>query len=131
MISILKSLLPPRYRSGEIPRSAAAICGICQIILSVVALVTRAIFWMQNRTQVDLHTASVLGGFDIPGSGIFILVEFWFNPLHVFIFYMLIEGMVRTLAAVASHQVIGTLPLYIVSGVHGLVDKVRYKRHVG
>lgn len=130
MSSILKSLLPPRYRDGVSPR-AALISGILQTMGSLLLLVARATFWLQNRTIVDIHTARVAGGFEMPGSGIFVLAEFWLNPLHIFLFYLALEGMVRTLAALAGHQVIGMLPLYIVSGIHGLLDRRKYEKHIG
>jgi hypothetical protein len=130
MSSILKSLLPPRYRDGVSPR-AAMVSGILQTMGSLFLLVARAMFWLQNRTVVDIHTTIIGGGFEVPGSGIFVLAEFWLNPVHIFIFYLAIEGMVRTLAALAGHQVIGTLPLYVVSGIHGLLDMRKYKKHLG
>ena len=131
VISIFKTLLPSRYRHGDIPRSMAVVCGVGQTLASLAALIARSFSWLEARTFVDPHGASVLGGLSIPGSGIFLLAEFWFNPLHIFLFYMMIEGMVRTLAAVVSHQIIGTLPLYVVSGLHGLLNKFKYKLYVG
>src|SRR5262245_39811418 len=35
------------------------------------------------------------------------------------------------MAALVGHQTIGTLPLYLVAAVHGLWDRLQYRRYVG
>ena len=121
------SFLPPRYRP-RVDRSVGIVSGIVEIVVGEFLLILTAITWMQAKTDVDFRTASVVAGSSVFGSGIFVLVEFWLNPLHLLFFYFIIEGIVRTLAALASHQVIGFGPLYIVSSVHDRIDKKRYER---
>jgi hypothetical protein len=86
---------------------------------------------MQSKIDVDFRTAAVVAGSSVFGSGIFVLVEFWLNPLHLLLFYFMIEGIVRTCSALATHQVIGLGPLYIVSSFHHGIDKRRYERSLG
>jgi hypothetical protein len=124
------SFLPPRYRP-QVDRSAGIVSGIVEIFVADLLLIFRAITWMQSKADVDFRTAAVVAGSSVFGSGIFVLVEFWLNPLHLLFFYFLIEGIVRTSAAFASHQVIGLGPLYIVSSLHDRIDKKRYERSLG
>ena len=67
----------------------------------------------------------------MPGSGIFLLAEFWLNPLHLISFYFVIEGMARILAALVAQQVIGTAPLYLFSALHNRAARKAYERGLG
>jgi hypothetical protein len=124
------SFLPPRYRP-KVDRSVGIVSGIVEVCVATFLLIFRAIAWMQCKTDVDFRSAAVVAGSSVFGSGIFVLVEFWLNPLHLLFFYFMIEGIVRTLAALGSHQVIGLGPLYIVSSLHNRIDKMRYERSLG
>jgi len=129
-LGVIVGFLPPRYRP-ELDRSAGIASGIAEIWIAALLLIFRAITFMQSKADVDFRTAAVVAGSSIFGSGIFVLVEFWLTPLHLLLFYFMIEGIVRTCAAFASHQVIGLSPLYIVSSIHDRIDKRRYERSLG
>jgi len=124
------SFLPPRYRP-KLDRSVGIVSGIVEIFVASVLLILKTISFMQSKTDVDFRTATVVAGSSVFGSGIFVLAEFWFNPLHLLLFYFMIEGIVRTFAAMASRQVIGLGPLYIVSSLHDRIDRKRYERSLG
>ena len=65
------------------------------------------------------------------GTGVFAMAEFIMQPLHMLLLYLACEGIVRLLAAFISHQVIGSLPLYLPGWVHGLFDKAVRRRYMG
>jgi hypothetical protein len=130
VLAVLAGFLPPRYRP-RVDRGAGAVSGIVETMSALLILILTAIAWLQPRTDVDLRTAMEVGGTGRPGSGIVLLVEFWMNPLHWVIFYFVVEGMVRTLAALAGHQVIGIAPLYLVSAIHGCLSRKAYERGLG
>src|SRR5262245_4705206 len=90
-VGVAVSFLPPRYRAGA-GRGPAVVSGIVETVRAVIILIVRAIVWTQARTDVDIRTATVIAGSSVPGSGIFVLVEFWMNPLHVLLFYFTVEG---------------------------------------
>src|SRR5262245_19693768 len=85
------SFLPPRYRP-EVDRGPGGVSGIVETVLALIILIVRAIVWTQARTDVDIRTATVIAGSSVPGSGIFVLVEFWMNALHVLLFDFTVEG---------------------------------------
>src|SRR5262245_59188005 len=76
------SFLPPRYRP-KVDRSVGIVSGIVEVFVATFLLILRAITWMQSKTDVDFRTATVVAGSSVFGSGIFVLAEFWFNPLHL------------------------------------------------
>jgi hypothetical protein len=124
------ALLPPLYRP-RLDAGVGLISGVAEMVVALLALILRAISWTQARADVDFHNDLVWGGTAIPGSGIFLLAAFWINPSHLLVFYFVIEGIVRTLAALVGKQVIGTLPLYAISGVHNHVYRKAYERSLG
>jgi hypothetical protein len=138
MISILRYLvgavvafLPPRYRPN-IDSGVGLASGLAEIVVTLLALVLKAIVWTRALTDVDFHNDLVWGGgMGAPGAGIFALAAFWMNPLHILIFYFVIEGIVRTLAALVGKQVLGSFPLYAISAVHNRVSRKAYERSLG
>jgi hypothetical protein len=71
------------------------------------------------------------GGLYVQSNMVAGLAEFWLSPLNVFLTYLVFEGVVRIMAAMASGQIIATLPMYAVSGIHGLIAKASYKQKLG
>jgi len=128
-LGILAAFLPPRY-AGNVTRRDGLISGVLETFVALVILVLRTVGWLLDRTQFDFNAAAA-GGLGLPGSGIFILVEFWLNPFHVLLFYFILEGMLRTLSALVGHQAMGMVPLYLVSGIHGLISRKKYERSLG
>lgn len=138
--SILMTLLPPRYRNSTHLRGPALICGIAETVLMATLLAIRLILFsreadifQQSGLTPDIiyEAAGKLGERAAWGSGIFLIVNFITRPLNAFILYLVFEGVIRAMAALIGHQVIGSLPLYAISGIHGLIDKEKYKKYVG
>jgi hypothetical protein len=122
------ALLPPLYRP-KLDAGVGLISGIGEMVVALLALILTAISWTRALTDVDFHNDLIWGG--SLGAGIFALAAFWINPLHILIFYFVIEGIVRTLAALVGKQVLGTLPLYAISAVHNHVSRKAYQRNLG
>ena len=138
VLSVLMTFLPPRYRAeGAKLRPQAMLAGILQFSAAMTYLVYRFYIFSWQRAGIigpGLDTPSNLPEINArsdAGAGIFMMAEFIFNPLNAFLLYLFYEGLVRYLAARISHQVVGTLPLYAISGIHDLVDRAKYRRFVG
>jgi hypothetical protein len=116
------ALLPKRWRHGarygpetHLAR-AAFISGVGEAVLSLVALG----FWYMSclglfssrlanyiaKSQEGLASNWIFGG----SAG---LLGFATNPLTWLIVYFCFEGVIRAFAALASDEVVGTLPLYL------------------
>jgi hypothetical protein len=117
------ALLPKRWRQGErngpetYLAQAAMISGVGEAVLALVALG----FWYAANVglfsssfanyvataQQGLSSSWIFGG----SAG---LLGFVMNPLTWLIIYFCFEGIIRAFAALASEEVVGTLPLYMV-----------------
>lgn len=129
IVAVLAAFLPARY-AGEVSRRDGLLSGLAETFVALLVLVLTAVGWLHGRTNFDFKAAAA-GGLGIPGSGIFVLAEFWLKPVHVLLFYFILEGMFRTLAALVGQQVIGLVPLYLVSGIHGVIGRRKYERSLG
>src|SRR5688572_10826251 len=121
---MLETLLPPRYRREEALVVEAVVSGITQTCIAAILIAAWYIeFAERNSGRLGERSEMIfdqIGGGAVYASGIFVMAEFAMHPLSIAILYFICEGVVRMLAAVTSQQVIGTLPLYVVSGIHGL-----------
>ena len=135
IVAVLMTFVPPRYREDVPLRGEAIVAGIVRILAAASILVYRFMIFSWQR-------AAIIGpGVDVPsnmpevnatfGAGIFMMADFVFQPVNMLLIYLIHEGVIRSLAALVGHQVLGTLPLYLISGVHGLMDKAAYKRDLG
>jgi hypothetical protein len=138
--SIFVTLLPPRYRKDTMLRGPAITCGIAETVVAVSVLAIRLVLFSREADlfqqsglspELIYEAAGKVGERAAYGSGIFLMINFIFRPLNMFILYLVIEGVVRAIAALVGHQVIGSLPLYAISGVHSLIDKKKYKGYIG
>ena len=64
-------------------------------------------------------------------TGVLGMADFMLQPLHLFTGYMALEGMVRGIAAFATHEALPTLPLFAISVFHDRIDRARRKRELG
>ncbi len=124
--SILITLLPPSYRPGTHLRGPATVCGIAQTVLMISVLAIRLVLLSREADAFQQSGLTPEIIYEAAGRRNFIM-----RPSNAFILYLALEGTVRAMAAVVGHQVIGSLPLYAISGIHNLVDKAKYKRYVG
>jgi hypothetical protein len=126
------ALLPKRWRQGERhgPQKylarAAMFSGIGEAVLALVILgmwyaQAEGIFGESYATQM-INSKSDTGGEWVFGGSVG-LVGFAVNPLTWLIVYFCIEGVIRAFAALASDDVVGTLPLYLVDFAWRLATK--------
>jgi hypothetical protein len=103
------------------------------LAVRLVLFASEADIFQHSGLTPDLiyEAAGKLGERAAYGSGIFLIVNFITRPLNAFILYLTLEGTIRAMAALVGHQVIGSLLLYAISGIHGLIDKKKYKEYIG
>jgi hypothetical protein len=130
------SFLPPRYRQNYPHLKLEAMAGaLVQGLGAMTFLVYRFMVFSWARagfygppTDTPSNMPEVNANY---GTGVFAMAEFIFQPLNAFLLYLFYEAVVRFFSAYISAQVFGTLPLYLVSWVHGLFDKGAYRHYVG
>lgn len=133
--SIFLSLLPPRYRADvKLQGPAIASAGI-EGFLAVSMVLGRLILVANRANSVPEKDATELflkyGGAYVSTRAASGLVDFWLSPFNLICYYFVFEAVVRLFAALEGTHIIGTLPLYAVSAVHGLIDKAAYQKYVG
>src|ERR1051325_11701410 len=131
-IGIFITLLPSRYRKETSLRGEAIVCGVGETLLMMFVLIERVIRFSQEANvlqqsglspDIISEAANRMGEPAVYGSGIFLSAAFLLKPLNILIIYLAFEGLIRALAALVGHQVIGSLPFYAISGIHGLWDR--------
>ena len=134
---VLMTLLPPRYREGRKLLAHAVTSGALQSFFALFLGVTR-LYVREARGDVMGLSAEVAKEIwkndpgALRGAGMVTgFANFWLDPVNMIVFYFVFEGIIRCMAAAGPGQVVGSLPLYVISGVHGLVDKVAYRRDLG
>lgn len=127
-LSIVVSLLPARWRGhwlgdGNIDiRRGAILSASVQIVVflgSIWALYPA--FIRQRLAEADALARSHYGNDSLMranaafAGGTFAAIEYIFRPLTLLLFYFALEGAVRLFAAVASNEVLPTLPLQAIA----------------
>jgi hypothetical protein len=132
---MLLTLLPPRYREHELLRANAITCGILQSFAALLLLIFRLFDFVAKNTGSMGERSELIfdhiGGGAVYASGVLAMAELAFHPVSVIGYYFFFEGVVRTMSALIGHQVIGTLPLYVVAGVHGWWSKAEHRKYLG
>jgi len=132
---MLLTLLPPRYREHELLSGHAITCGILQTCAAILLLIFRLFDFVATSSGSMGARSELLwdhiGGGAVYASGILAMAEAAFHPVSIIGYYFVFEGVVRTMAALIGHQVIGTLPLYVVAAVHGLWNKAEHRKYLG
>jgi hypothetical protein len=129
------SFLPPRYRRDHRLKFEAMTGAMVQGLGTMTFLVYR--FMIFSWQRAGIMAAPVDTPSNMPevnanyGTGVFAMAEFIMQPLHMLLLYLFYEAVVRFVGAWVSGQVIGSLPMYLVSGVHGLFDKGAHRRYIG
>ena len=135
--NIFLTLLPPRYREGKALRGPAQLCAFLQVLFGIIAFVGRAYEFVNGTSGSVLPNAVAKemfiahGGEFVQANAVIGLATFWSSPLTLIIVYFIFEGFVRYLAAAGTGEVVGTLPLYIVGGLHGLWKDKAHQRSLG
>jgi hypothetical protein len=135
LVGMLLTLLPERFRQGMHLRGPALTCSIVQILAPVLIIIIR-LYMMAAAERMPLPgdpTEMFLkhGGIYFATSSIAGMAAFWFHPLHMFLYYMLFEGVIRLMSALEGERILGSLPLHAVVAISDLFRKARHKRSLG
>lgn len=130
------ALLPKRWRQGErhgpgtYLARAAMISGVGEAVFALVILG----FWYAANTGLFssrfanyLSTTAVGMSSEWIFGGSVGLLGFAVSPLTWLIVYFALEGVIRAFAALASDEVVGTLPLYVLAFFWGLAQRRKAK----
>jgi hypothetical protein len=137
LASVVVSVVPQRYRRRwfgdddlDVKRGAI-ISGVVQIVGCGLVLWLRYPPFLRQRQQMADAILRASGGgrpdsfreamgtFSISYLTVF---EYLLLPLTVFLIYLVTEGTVRLMAAVATNEVVPSLPLQILAWLHGLAE---------
>lgn len=144
LLGMLLSLLPKRYRD-RLPASAQAdlrlgaiVSGLGASAVCLVTFIARYLDFFQTRVgdigqrAIDRGVEGILAyPYAQYGMGAATTIEFVLKPLSIALLYFGIEGMLRVLAAVTTHEITGTLPLYILASVEDRLSQARAERALG
>ncbi len=135
--NVLLSLLPPRYREeDEHLRGYAMVSAILEFFFAVSTLVGR-ILWLATHPPgpvagVDAKEMFIVkGGKFVAETVLGGLLDFWVNPVTILTYYFMAEAVVRFMSAFVGRQVIGTLPLYVISAAHNLLNRSAHQKSLG
>jgi len=125
-MQVLATLCPEEVRRKwlhEVPSESSAatvISGALEFLLMISLLFVRYYSFMTYRlsglTAALMEKGGALGDMQsVFGAGITVYLEFLLQPLTVLLIYFTftLEGAVRMSAAVATGEVVGTLPLFL------------------
>ena len=140
LASILLSILPKRYRDHftpyEIPPAGAIWSGILETLISL-GLLIRGYYAFMNERMASIP-ASVLtraaekgGESAVMGMGSVFMLEYMIRFTTILLVFFLLEGFVRTIAAVGSDEVLPSLPLKAVGFLHARLDSRNHERQLG
>jgi len=137
---MIVSLFPEQYRkwwpgaaTGDL-RGATILSGLAQALGCFGLYVVRYLYFMDYRLGTISQAALDKGALGVgasPAAGFASTVEYLFSPLSILLAYFALEGVLRLMAAVATEETTGTLPLYVVGWVIGRVQARRADRALG
>jgi hypothetical protein len=143
LASVFLSLLPARYRKAvarwagiSVGNEGAFISGVTECCLCVFMLIFYY-FIFTNQIMAPLPLREFLraaedkGETAIHGFGLIIIFLFITSPITLLLFYFIIEGGVRALAALITGEIVPTLPLQLIALTHGLGEKIAVERKLG
>ena len=138
LLSIFASLLPKRYRARWefVSTSGAVASGVVQVVVCLAVLLYRYLLFANQRLfavpdKVVLGAAEKGGETAVMGMGLFVLVEYVFQPVTIIIIYFAFEGFVRGIAALVTGEIVPTLPLQLLAWLHGIGERQRQERKLG
>jgi hypothetical protein len=134
------SFLPKRYRDNftafEIPPSGAILSGIVQSLFSLYLLIHNYYAFIRERMaaipEIALEKAGEKGGDSaIMGLGSIFMIEYFIHITTILLVFFLLEGFVRIAAAIATQEVVPTLPLKLAAVVQSHFEAKEKERALG
>ena len=138
--STLLSFLPKRYRDYftpfEVPPGGAILSGILQSLFSLFLLIHNYNAFVRERMasipEAVLDKAGEKGGESaIMGLGSIFMLEYLIHITTILLVFFMLEGIVRIIAAVASSEVVPTLPLKLAAVAHSHFEIQQKERSMG
>jgi hypothetical protein len=138
--AILLSFLPKRYREYfthfEIQSGAVVASGLLQALLSVALLVGDYHAFMTARlASIPVETMEKVaekgGEAAIMGFGGFFMMEYLLRLTPILLLYFLLEGLIRTIAAIAAQETVPTLPLKLLELADARLSAKNHERKMG
>jgi hypothetical protein len=114
MLGPIFALLPRRWRERVFQTTpnrlarATTLSGIFEAVLGFVGLVV----WYSIYARLAGDALGSAGASE--RAGLFAYVWFWLNPITWMVGYFGLEGVLRSVAALATGETYGTLPLFLV-----------------
>ena len=142
LLSILISLIPLRYRAAWFHdvdvdvKLGAQVSSILQSLGMVALLAGRYIWYLIHRQEMLERMAGAKTEYDqidlaYRGVTYATFIEYLILPSSMLIIYFAVEGVVRMMAAMTTGEILPTLPLAVVSWIHGAVDRSYQERKQG
>lgn len=140
LISVVVALFPDRYRRRFawkfVSTAGGVTSGALELATFLILILYRYFVYAHNRIfggnpDVLLAAAERGGQTAIMGSGMFVLAEYMIQPLTILFAYFAIEGVARLSAAVASGEVLPSMPLQLIAWAHGALETKQRERELG
>jgi len=133
--SMLLAMLPPRYRAKRRLRGPAIASAILECFVAVSVAIGRIYAFAPRPGLVPDKLANEMfvrnGGEFIVANAVGGALNFWLDPVVLVCLYFFFESVIRVFAAIEGNQILGVLPLYSISVVHGFLDRAVHKRNLG
>lgn len=142
IVGVLLTLLPERLRRrwqvewhGSLRRSAV-LSGLTQMLFCLGILIFRyPRFAASQMAAIDsavfLKAAERGGDTAVQGFGLILLFAYVLTPMSLMTIYFVFEGSVRLVSALATGEVVGTLPLLLAEKAEAKWAEVREEKRQG
>lgn len=91
---------------------ATTLSGILEALLALVGLVGWYSIYVTLARNALVHSSAGSGG-ATERMGLFAYIWFWLNPITWIVAYFILEGVLRSVAALSTGESFGTLPLFV------------------
>jgi hypothetical protein len=123
---VLVSALPGRLRAwygdDEELWGAAAFSGLAQYSACTLLVLISYVHFMEHALGILGHTTMAQSGEALLatpvvqyGMGFAVMLQALARPLIPILLYLVVEGLLRFVAAVVTHEVLGTLPICFIA----------------
>ena len=141
LASAFLSLLPKRYRAlftpyDDVPSEGALLSGLFQF-LGCLGLIIRGYFSYASARMAELPTDQLLKASEKNGESAIMLLgpmfvlEYVLHFTTLLLIFMVLEGVVRAIAAVAATETLPDLPLYLLARLHTKLQADSHERSLG
>lgn len=144
LISMLLSLLPPRYRRRFRSYSETEVArggfwsGLAQAIGCLALWMVRFLWFVQYRTGtlaqglIDKGRPEAMASEHVAfGAGLVTWIEYVLQPMSLLLLYFIVEGVVRYVSAYLHDETMATMPLQMIAWIGEWDDHRRQEKWLG